>query len=93
MEESLRYLDSWVVYYFLCLIGSLPFFYIKIMFHLSLLCRTAESVLYKCIFYKTEKSCVNHVLLVNSALQICFGRLFCKIILFRNLHDATIFLT
>ncbi len=27
MEESLRYLDSWVVYYFLCLIGSLPFFY------------------------------------------------------------------
>jgi len=46
MEESLRYLDSWVVYYFLCLIGFLPFF-IKIMFHLSLLCRTAESVLYK----------------------------------------------
>ncbi len=38
------------------------------------------------------KSCITTYYL-NSALQICFGRLFFKIILLLNLHDATIFLT
>jgi hypothetical protein len=61
----------------LYIIGSLLFF-IKIILHLSLLCRTAESILYKGIFLTKittfSKTCLNFFL--NSMPQACLADFF-----------------